>query len=329
MTVKYFFLKSYFSNSQKLNSYSERKNPVFLSFGRFPAEQNPERGSVSSTSSNSSQKSGSSPSHRNNNTTGIFRETNGQNSGIVHDLAQRGSDTTTTWSNSSQKSGSPSRRNKIAGIVKSGIMHNNSDQRGSADNYSKCQSNCQKSESPSRRNNNNRPAGIVNSGSMHSTPPTATSRVGGRPNSTPSNNVRSNPGGIPAGGGAPRAVGVPPATNKGSKRAKPPTLTRSQSQRVFPNYHQSSVLETECELERLPKIRIRDRQSKFRTAPPIHNKDLCEEHLIIYERQTSVFNPLSGMTIMKVRSIPAMDPRLKQSKPEQMVTNYHQPNSLR
>ena len=83
-------------------------------------------------------------------------------------------------------------------------------------------------------------------------------------------------------------------------------------------------------MERLPKIRqIRDR-SKFRTAPapPVH-KDLCEEHLIIYERQTSVFNPLSGMTIMKVRSIPAMDPRLKQSKPELMVTNYHQPNSLR
>ena len=227
----------------------------------------------------------------------------------MHNLAQRGSDTTTTWSNSSQKSGSPSRRNKIAGIVKSGKMHNNSAQRGSADNYSKCLSVSQKN-------------------AMNSTPPTATSRVGGRPNSTPSNNVRSNPGGIPAGGGAPRAVGVPPATIKGSKRAKPPTLTRSQSQRVFPNYHQSSVLETECELERLPKIRIRDRQSKFRTAPPIH-KDLCEEHLIIYERQTSVFNPLSGMTIMKVRSIPAMDPRLKQSKPELMVTNYHQPNSLR
>ena len=214
---------------------------------------------------------------------------------MMHNLAQGGSDTTTTWSNSSQKSGSPSRRNKIAGIVKSGKMHKNSAQR----------------------------AGIVNSGTMHSTPPTATSRVGGRPNSTPSNNVRSNPGGIPAGGSAPRAV-----VTKGSKRAKPPTLTRSQSQRVFPNYHQSSVLETECELERLPKIRIRDRQSKFRTAPPIH-KDLCEEHLIIYERQTSVFNPLSGMTIMKVRSIPAMDPRLKQSKPELMVTNYHQPNSLR
>ena len=225
----------------------------------------------------------------------------------MHNLAQRGSETANTWSNSSQKSGSPSRRNKIAGIVKSGIMHNNSAQ----------------------RNKGNRPAGIVNSGTMHSTPPTASSRVGGRPNSTPSNNVRSIPGGIPAGGGgAPRAVGVPPAT-KGSKRAKPPTLTRSQSQRVFPNYHQSSVLETECELERLPKIRIRDRQSKFRTAPPPINKDLCEEHLIIYERQTSVFNPLSGMTIMKVRSIPAMDPRLKQSKPELMVTNYHQPNSLR
>lgn len=221
----------------------------------------------------------------------------------MHNLAQCGSDTTTTWSNSSQKSGSPSRRNKIAGIVKSGKMHNNSE----------------------LRNKSNRPAGIVNSGKMHATPPTATSRVGGRPNSTPSNNVRSIPGGIPAGGGAPRAV-----VTKGSKRAKPPTLTRSQSQRVFPNYHQSSVLETECELERLPKIRIRDRQSKFRTAPPpIRNKDLCEEHLIIYERQTSVFNPLSGMTIMKVRSIPAMDPRLKQSNPEQMVTNYHQPNSLR
>ena len=66
---------------------------------------------------------------------------------------------------------------------------------------------------------------------------------------------------------------------------------------------------------------LRGEGSKFRNAPP-ERKDLCEEHLIIYERQTSVFNPLTGMKIMKVRTSPVMDPRLKQSKPDLTVSHY-------
>ena len=85
---------------------------------------------------------------------------------------------------------------------------------------------------------------------------------------------------------------------------------------------------SECELEqerlKFPKVWDRNGGSRFRSPPKPSElfRDLCDERLIIYERQTSVFNPLTGMKIMKVKTSPVMDPRLKQSKADLTVSLY-------